>query len=237
MLESISFDMPRPTGWPAALSFGAPCRRLLPGVEADPRLLQVAPAVLHRIGRIVVREAVELLRLRVVGALPRDPRHRPELLADLLHEVGDGNDLLLERRRRRDEPEQVVTALCRDLRCPCAVEQGVVDVVDLDLDVVRLAPALDVGVVEPLVVGGDEVGPLHDPELSRELPVRVLERAVEPEGSVGEAAEHADGEGGGGSSLEQVTSGQFRARVHELVGCVCHRFLLSARFSSGMLPL
>ena len=209
----------------------------LPAVEADPGFLQVATAVLHRIGRIVVREAVELLRLRVVGALPRDPRHRPELPADLLDDVGDGNDLLLERRRRRDEPEQVVTALGRDLRCPGAVEQGVVDVVDLDLDVVRLAPALDVGVVEPLVVGGDEVGPLHDPQLSRELLVRVLERAVEPEGSVGEAAEHADRESGGGSPLEQVTTGQFRARTDELVRYICHGYLLSTRFSSGMLPL
>ena len=39
-------------------------------------------------------------------------------------------------------------------------EQGVVDVVDLDLDVVLLAPLLDVRVVEPLVVGGHEVRPL-----------------------------------------------------------------------------
>src|SRR6185295_19906569 len=42
------------------------------------------------------------------------------------------------------------------------------------LGVVRLAPALDVGVVEPLVVGRDEVAPLDNPERSCQLLVTEL---------------------------------------------------------------
>jgi hypothetical protein len=77
-----------------------------------------------------------------------------------------------------------VATLRGDLGRAGAVEQGVVDVVDVDLDVVCLAPLLDVRVVEPLVVGGDEVRPRHDAEIARELLVRELQRAVEPEGLV-----------------------------------------------------
>ena len=224
--------MPSPTGCPICLSFGRSLAQVLPRVEAHAGFLQVAPAVLDRVGCVVVREPVELLRLRVVGALPRDPGHRSELPRHLLDEVGHGNRLLLERRRRRDEPEQVVTALGRDLRRAGRVEQGVVDVVDLDLDVVRLAPPLDVRVVEPLVVGGNEVGPLHDPQLACKLLVRELQRSVEPEGLVGETAEHRRRESSSGSLLEQVTSGQCRARALELVRYVCHGYLLSTRFST-----
>jgi hypothetical protein len=102
---------------------------------------------------------------------------------------------------------KVVSALGADLRRRVADEQGVVDVVDLDLDVVRLAPPLDVRSVEPLFVVGDEVGPRHDLELPGERPARVLELA-EPECPVREAAEHRHREGGGGASLEQVAPGQ-----------------------------
>ena len=178
MFESISFDMPRPTGCPICFSFGAPRRTSSHGLEAHARLLEEALPILDRIRRVSLGEAVELLRLRVVRALPRDRRHPADLLRHLLDEVGDRNRLLLERRRWRDEPEQVVPALSGDLRGARRVEQRVVDVVDLDLDVVRLAPLLRVRPVEPLVVVGDEMRPRHDPELARELSVGELQRAV-----------------------------------------------------------
>jgi hypothetical protein len=41
-------------------------------------------------------------------------------------------------------------------------DQAEVDVVDNHLGAVLGAPFLDVGVVEPLVVAGDEVAPLQD---------------------------------------------------------------------------
>ena len=42
MFESISFDMPRPTGWPICFSFGAPLSHVVPGFEAHAGLLQEA---------------------------------------------------------------------------------------------------------------------------------------------------------------------------------------------------
>jgi hypothetical protein len=120
-----------------------------------------------------------------------------------------------------------VTALGGDLRCALRVEQGVVDVVDLDLDVVRLAPLLDVRPVEPPVVVGNEVRPGHDPQLSRELLVRKPERAVHTKGLVRQPSVHADGEGCRRSSPEQVAPGQCGSRTCDLVGCICHVYLLS----------
>src|SRR4029453_9626270 len=54
---------------------------------------------------------------------------------------------------------------------------GQVDVVDDDVGVVVLPPDLRVHVVEPRVVGGDEVTPLDDLEGVLRLLVRVLQRA------------------------------------------------------------
>ncbi len=114
-------------------------------------------------------------------------------------------------------------ALSGDLRGARRVEQRVVDVVDLDLDVVRLAPLLRVGPVEPLVVVGDEMGPRHDLELARELSVGELQGTVgRGEGPFGQASEHADCEGGGAASLEQVSAGECRARRCDFFGYVCH---------------
>src|SRR5207248_9601524 len=50
-----------------------------------------------------------------------------------------------------------------------AREVGLVNVVDGHVGVVRLAPALRVLVVEPLVVRRDEVAPLQDPQRALEL--------------------------------------------------------------------
>jgi hypothetical protein len=120
-----------------------------------------------------------------------------------------------------------VTALGGYLGRPRAEEQRVVDVVDLDLDVVRLAPLLGVGPVEPDVVGRDEVGPGHDPKLAGQLLVLVLERPVEPEGLVRECAERAYRERGRRASLQQVFPGQRRA-LRKLVCYVRHGYLLSS---------
>jgi hypothetical protein len=119
-----------------------------------------------------------------------------------LHEVVHGQDLLLERRRRREELEEVMAVLSGDLGRRRAEEQGVVDVVDFHVDVVRLAPLFDVRVVEPLVVVGDEVDPLQDPEVTRELLAREPERPVEPERLVAQGPEHSDRERGRGAPLQ-----------------------------------
>src|SRR5207248_3862852 len=63
-----------------------------------------------------------------------------------------------------------------------AVEAGVVDVLDGDLDVVFRLPLLDPGVVEPVVVGRDEVDPLDDREVALEPAPLELQRAGEREG-------------------------------------------------------
>jgi hypothetical protein len=113
-----------------------------------------------------------------------------------------------------------VSALRRDLGRPGAVEQGVVDVVDLDLDVVLLAPLLRVRVVEPCVVRGDEMNPRHDPQITRELLVLEPERPVEAEGLVRQSAEHPYCKRGRGAPLQQVGSRQRGARALELVSRV-----------------
>jgi len=69
--------------------------------------------------------------------------------------------LLLERRRRRQELEQVVPALGRHLGVRTRREVGERDVVHGHRDAVALSPLARVA-VEPRVVGRHEVTPLHD---------------------------------------------------------------------------
>ena len=77
-----------------------------------------------------------------------------------------------------EEHHQVVALLRRDFRRRARRNQGEVDVVDDHFGVVLLAPFLGVLVVEPLVVGGDEVAPLQDLQrLGRARGRHVKERA------------------------------------------------------------
>ena len=199
---------------------------VLPRPHGRVDLVPEAAPVVDRVGDVVVGEAEELVRLRVVRAPLRHLRHRPQLLRHLLDEVVHREDLLLERGRGIEELEEVVTALRRDLGRSRAEEQREVDVVDGHLDVVLLAPLLDVRVVEPLVVVGDEVRPLQDLQLPRELLPRIAQRPVDAERLVGQRAEHARGERGGAGLLQQVAAREPRARMLDPF-CVGHRDLLS----------
>src|SRR4029079_15870388 len=70
------------------LELRRPLAQVIPGPEAHACLLELTPPVLHPVGRVALGEPVELLRRRVVRALPRDPRHPADLLALLLHAAG-----------------------------------------------------------------------------------------------------------------------------------------------------
>ena len=101
--QHVGVDLVRhaePDGVSELLQLGRALPQVVPRPEAHARLLQEAATVLDGVGRIRLGEAVELLRPRVVGRLPRDPRHLPDLLRHLLDEIGDRDRLLLERRRR-----------------------------------------------------------------------------------------------------------------------------------------
>ena len=181
---------------------------VVPGVGRDTDVEPEALPVLDRVGDVVVREAEVPLRLRVVRRLVGDVRHLPELLRHLLDQVVHRHHLLLQRRRREEELDEVVPASGRHLRGGRRRQQSVVDVVDVDLHVVLLAPRLDVGVVEPRVVRRHEVRPLEDLQVPLELLVLVLERAGEAVRALGQPAEHADRERAGGASLDQLLPGQ-----------------------------
>jgi hypothetical protein len=93
----------------------------------------------------------------------------PPLLLDLLVDLAVVDGLLLVRRGRRQEHEQVVALLRGDLGRGAGVDLADRDVVDGDAGVVLLAPLLAEHAVEPLVVARDEVAPLDDLE---RLPLR-----------------------------------------------------------------
>jgi hypothetical protein len=73
--------------------------------------------------------------------------------------------------------EEVVAAAGRDLGGGARRKVGEVDVVDDHVRVVVLAPDLRVHVVEPRVVGRDEMTPLDDLQRVLRRLVRVLRRA------------------------------------------------------------
>src|SRR5919108_1252722 len=164
--------------------------QVLPRRRPDADLAPQVCAVVDGVGRVVVGEAEVLLRPRVEGALPPDARDLPDLPLDLPDDVVQRDDAVLVRRRRRQELEEVVAALRRDLRRGPGRKLREVDVVDVHLGVVRLAPAFAVDVVEPPVVGGYEVAPLDDAERACQLLVPELrdasDRRLRPGRSVDE---------------------------------------------------
>src|SRR5262249_24254954 len=134
----------------------------VPGIRLDAGIAPKVGEIVDRIGDEAVREGEVPLGLGVVGALDREiDRLAVFLLAfgiDVLHV----DDLSLKYRRWRQEQHEVVTPLRRNFRRSAGFDQREVDVVDNHLSVVLLAPVLGVFVVEPLVVGRNEVAPLQD---------------------------------------------------------------------------
>ncbi len=149
------------------------------GGFADPVPEVVPPD--DRVGYVVVRHREVLLRLRVVGARLAERAVGADLGLDLLDDRGVVDHLVLVGGHRVDGHEQVVPALGRHLGGGAGVEESVVDVLDADLDVVLLTPGLHPGVVEPVVVGRDEVDPLDDGEVPLQPAPLVLERPGERE--------------------------------------------------------
>src|SRR5439155_14517659 len=90
--------------------------------------------------------------------------HLAELGGDLVHDLAMIDDLVLEPSPRVDEPEQVVAPLGRRFGVTADRQLVEREVIHQNFDVVLLAPTGDVFVVEPCVVGGDEVAPLGDPQ-------------------------------------------------------------------------
>ena len=149
--------------------------RLLPGVgRGEPLLLEEVPAPQHRRHDVEVRHRVPA----AVHDRDRQGRRDPaaELLADALGDVAEVHQVLVVERRqdRAHEVDQVVPGAGRELRREPRGQLEMRDAIDPHLDAGLLAPLLD-ELVEPGVVGGDEVTPLQDPQagaldLGRRLP-------------------------------------------------------------------
>jgi len=146
-----------------------PCRRAVRHPDLGPNGLQVVAGI----GDVVVAEAEPLARHRVVGAALTQVEQRSVLPLGFLDHVGHVEHLRLERARGREELEQVVPLLRGDLGVGPRAEIGERDVVDRDFDTFGGSPVLRV-LVEPDVVGGDEMAPLEDLEgFSRRL-IRIV---------------------------------------------------------------
>src|SRR3989449_767015 len=104
-----------------------------------------------------------LARHRVVGAALAEIDDRPVLPLGIFYHVGHVEHLRLERARWREELEQIVPLLSGDLGVGARPEIGEGDVVDRHLDPLGRPPVFRV-LVEPHVVGGNEVAPLEDLE-------------------------------------------------------------------------
>ncbi len=135
---------------------------VVPGVGLHADVAPEIRAIVDGIGNEAVRESEVFLGLRIIGTLDRKIDRLAVLFLargiDILHV----DDLFFVDRRRREKHHQVVALLRRYFRRCARRDQAEVDVVDDYLGAIFGAPFLGVGVVEPLVVGGDEVTPLQD---------------------------------------------------------------------------
>ncbi len=136
-----------------------PRRRPVGHADLGPNALEVVAWI----GHVVVAEADPLARDRIVRRALAQVDDRPVRPLGVAYHVGHVEHLRLERARRRQKLKEVVTLLSRDLGVGACrqVRQG--DVVHRNLDTLLRAPVLRV-LVEPGVVRGDEVAPLHDLE-------------------------------------------------------------------------
>src|SRR5581483_3631503 len=117
---------------------------------------------------------------------------------DEVVDVGQVDQLVLVSRRLQDglELEQVVAGAGRRLGRQAGGDGGVLDVVDLDVDLFLVAPALGV-LVEPVVVGWDEVAPEQD--LERGAGLRLRRRAAGGGRCPGRLRRRGAGRGGCGA--------------------------------------
>ena len=165
---------PEPDRVPERLQLRRRLANVVPRRRLDPHLAPKVFAEVDRVRHVVLGEAVPLLRLRVVTALEADLADLAELVADLLDDLLMVDHLVLEAGLRGEVAEDVVPTPGRDLRLGARRELSEVDVVDLHVRVVLVAPVLRVGLVEPDVVRRHEVTPLDDLERVLVLPVDVL---------------------------------------------------------------
>jgi hypothetical protein len=167
-----------------------------PGAAGQADLTEEVLTVVHGVGGEGRRERVVLLRLRVVRALDAEVDRLAHLPLELLVDVRHVHRLLLERGRRPVEEEEVVPLLGGHLGGRARIDAGDADVVDGDIGVVLGSPLLDELLVEPLIVGRDEVDPLEDLER--------LPGGARPSGNDERRAE-ARPDGGAGD-LEELTA-------------------------------
>ena len=133
---------------------------------------------MSRRGNVEVRHAEVPPRLRVVRAPAPDLAVRPDRALDLADDRRVVDHLVLVSRRRREEAEDVVSALSLRLGGGQRREQRVGLEVDGDLDVVLLAPGLRPR-PEPRVVPRHEVRPLHDRQVAASQRPLIPQRAGE----------------------------------------------------------
>jgi len=159
---------------PIVLDHLAVLADVVPGIHVAAHLLEEVEAVIDGVGDEHVREPEVLLGLRVVGALDGEVDRLAVLLLALLVDLAVVDHVLFVGRPGPKEHEEIVALLRRDLCRGGGVDGRDADVVDDHLGIVLLAPLLDVLAVEPLVVVGDEVVPLEDPQrlLGRESLLR-----------------------------------------------------------------
>ena len=177
MLESISCDIPMPTGDLAlGLDLGAALAQLLParGAVGQPDLGPHALAVVARVRHPAGAVGVVLVRRRVQAAAPAQVDLLAEALLGLLADVGEVDHAGLELRQRADERREVVPGARGDLRLQPRGDRRDLDVVDGHLHADLATPVLREA-VEPLVVARHEVAPDEDLQLTGELLRRVGE--------------------------------------------------------------
>ena len=129
------------------------------------------------IGHPHVGQRELLLGERVVRRAMRELDLLAVLLLERGHDVGQIDDVLLERGRQAEEHVHVVARLRRHLGGGARHDIGEADVVHRDVDATLGAPLLRPR-IEPLVVGGHEVAPLQDLQLAVRLRITDEDRGT-----------------------------------------------------------
>ena len=152
-----------PTGCPFAFSLAPPIRTSSHEFGLHPDLVPHALAVHGREVDVVVGKCRPGLVILVEGDLPADGGDLAVLLLDGFDEACDvDEELAVEMRAAGAVPsEQVVARSGRGFGSRTRGHVRDRDVVDGDGNLVLLAPVL-CELVEPFVVSGNEVAPLHD---------------------------------------------------------------------------
>src|SRR5262249_58352163 len=118
----------------------------------------------HRVGRERWRKRKIFFGLGIVCAFGREIDWLALPALAFLIDIAEIHHLLLVSRRRPIEQKQVVPSLRRNFGGSARWNSSGMNIVDDDFGFVLLSPFLDVLVVEPGVVGGNEMNPLKDLE-------------------------------------------------------------------------